>query len=137
MRITIFALNVLIVFIYLQIANHRQMLTHYVVGSPEYKQIIDLLKAVDRLHCITAHLPMQNTNEENPKVPEDTGRPSTSSTPASHSVLHPIRLSLGRIPLYPHMHLLPQISLYQSSLHPHMHLLPQRSLHLLLRHFLT
>ena len=101
MRITIFALNVLIVFIYLQIANHRQMLTHYVVGSPEYKQIIDLLKAVDRLHCITAHLPMQNTNEENPKVPEDIGRPSTSSTPASHSVLHPIRLSLGRIPLYP------------------------------------
>ena len=109
----------------------------YVVCSLEYKQITDVLKIVDRLHHLTTHFPMQNTNEENPKVPEDTGRPSTSSTPASHSVLHPIRLSLGRIPLYPHMHLLPQISLYQSSLHPHMHLLPQRSLHLLLRHFLT
>ena len=57
------------------------MSTRYVVGNPEYKQITKMLKAVDRLHRIAAHLPMQNTNEVNL---EDTGRPSISSTPASH-----------------------------------------------------
>ena len=35
-RITIFVLDVLIIFIYLQIASHKQLLTCYIVGSPEY-----------------------------------------------------------------------------------------------------
>ena len=46
---------------------------HYVVSSLDYKQIIDVLKAVDHLHHIIAHLPVQNTNEANLEVPEDIG----------------------------------------------------------------
>ena len=60
----------------------------YVVCSLEYKQITDVLKIVDRLHRLTAHLPMQNTNEANLEALEDTGRPSTNSTPASRSHGH-------------------------------------------------
>ena len=66
-------LDIVIVIIYLQIASHKQLLMHYVVSSLDYKQIIDVLKAVDHLHHITAHLPVQNTNEANLEVPEDIG----------------------------------------------------------------
>ena len=57
----------------------------YVVCSLEYKQITDVLKIVDRLHRLIAHLLMQNTNEANLEALEDTGRPRTNSTPASRS----------------------------------------------------
>ena len=40
---------------------------------------------MDRLHRITAQLPLQDIDGANPKAPQDTGRPSTSSTSASHS----------------------------------------------------
>ena len=62
-------LDVLIVFIYLQVAIHKQLLTHYTVGSPEYKQITVVFKAVDCLHCITAQLPLEDTDGTNPKAP--------------------------------------------------------------------
>ena len=61
------------------------MLTRYAVGSPEYKQIIAVLKAMDCLHRITAQLPLEDIDGANPEALEDIGRPSTSSTPASHS----------------------------------------------------
>ena len=77
--------HLLIVFIYLQVANHKQLLMRHAVGSPEHKQITDVLKAVERLRRITAELPLEDTDGANPKAPEDTGRPSTSSTRASHS----------------------------------------------------
>ena len=57
----------------------------HAVGSPEYKQITDVLKAVERLRCITAQLPLEDTDGANLEAPEDTGRPSTSSIRASHS----------------------------------------------------
>ena len=57
----------------------------YVVCSLEYKQITDVLKIVDRLHRLIAHLLMQNTNEANLEALEDTGRPRTNSTAASRS----------------------------------------------------
>ena len=66
-------LDIVIVIIYLQIASHKQLLMRYVVSSLDYKQIIDVLKAVDHLHHIIAHLPVQNTNEANLEVPEDIG----------------------------------------------------------------
>ena len=89
-------LDVLIVFIYLQVASHRQLLMRHVVGSPEYKQITAVFKVVERLRRITAQLPLEETdgaNQEaleetdgaNQEALEDTGRPSTSSTRASHS----------------------------------------------------
>ena len=78
-------LYVLIVFIYLQVASHKQLLMRHAVGSPKYKQIIAVLKAVERLRCITAQLPLEDTDGANPEAPEDTGRSSTSSTHASHS----------------------------------------------------
>ena len=78
-------LDVLIAFIYLQVASHKQMLTRYIVGRLEYKQITTILKAVDHLHLITAQLPLEDTDEANPEMTEDIGRPSTSSTLASHS----------------------------------------------------
>ena len=117
-----FVLYVLIVFIYLQVASHKQLLMRHAVGSPEYKQIIAVLKAVERLRCITAQLPLEDTDGANPEAPEDTGRSSTSSTRASHShgqhaAPHQVVSRLG--PPSPHMHLL-----RRSSLHPHMHLLP-------------
>ncbi|KAL0001317.1 hypothetical protein SO802_015098 [Lithocarpus litseifolius] len=62
-----------------------KILTRYVVGSPEYKQITNVLKAVDRLHRLATHLPLEDTNGANPDSPKDTRRPSTSSTPTSHS----------------------------------------------------
>ena len=46
--------HILIVFIYLQVASHKQLLMRYAVGSPEYKQITTVLKAVERLRRITA-----------------------------------------------------------------------------------
>ena len=85
LRITIFVLDVLIVFIYLQVASHKQLLMRHAVGSPEYKQIIAVLKAVERLCHITAQLPLEETDGANQEAPEDIGRPSTSSTRASHS----------------------------------------------------
>ena len=85
LRITIFVLDVLIVFIYLQVASHKQLLMRHAVGSSGYKQITDVLKAVEHLRRITAQLPLEDTDGANPEVPEDTGRPSTSSTRASHS----------------------------------------------------
>ena len=85
LRITIFVLDVLIVFIYLQVASHKQLLTRYIVGSPEYKYISAVLKIMERLHCITAQLPLEEIDGANLEVPEDIGRPSTSSTRASHS----------------------------------------------------
>ena len=117
-----FVLYVLIVFIYLQVASRKQLLMRHAVGSPEYKQIIAVLKAVERLRCITAQLPLEDTDGANPEAPEDTGRLSTSSTRASHShgqhaAPHQVVSRLGPPP--PHMHLL-----RWSSLHPHMHLLP-------------
>ena len=57
----------------------------HAVGSPEYKQITNVLKAVERLHRITAQLPLEDTDRANPEAPEDTARPSTSLTRASHS----------------------------------------------------
>ena len=69
----------------MQVASHKQLLTRYTVGSLEYKHITAILKIVDRLHCITAQLPLEDTNGANPEAPEDIGRLSTSSTPASHS----------------------------------------------------
>ena len=77
--------HILIVFIYLQVASHKQLLMHHAVGSPKYKQITDVLKAVERLRRITAQLPLEDTDGANPEALEDTGRPSTSSTRASHS----------------------------------------------------
>nr|POF19631.1 hypothetical protein CFP56_39079 [Quercus suber] len=61
------------------------MLTHYTTGSLEYKHISAVLKIVERLHRITAQLPLEETDRANPDVPEDTRRPSTSSTRASYS----------------------------------------------------
>ena len=78
-------LDVVIVFIYLQIASQKELLMRCVGGNLDYKQITDVLKAVDCLHRLTAHLPVQNTNEANLEAPEDIVRPSTSSTPANHS----------------------------------------------------
>ena len=66
-------LDVLIVFIYLQVASHKQLLTCYTVGSPEYKHISAVFKTVERLHRITAPFPLEETDGANPKVPEDTG----------------------------------------------------------------
>ena len=66
-------LNVLIVFIYLQVASHKQLLTRYIVGSLEYKHISAVLKTMERLHRITAPFQLEETNGANPKVPEDTG----------------------------------------------------------------
>ena len=77
--------HILIVFIYLQVASHKQLLMRHAVGSLEYKQITDVLKAVERLRRITAQLPLEDTDGENPEAPEDIGQPSTSSTRASHS----------------------------------------------------
>ena len=57
----------------------------HAVGSPEYTQITNVLKAVERLHRITAKLPLEDIDEANPEAPEDTGRPNTSLTRASHS----------------------------------------------------
>ena len=75
----------------------------HVVGSPKYKQITDVLKAVERLRRITAKLPLEDTNGANPEAPENTGRPSTSSTRASHShgqraAPHQVVSRLGRPP---------------------------------------
>nr|POF02464.1 hypothetical protein CFP56_28073 [Quercus suber] len=58
---------------YDRVANHKQMLTCYAVGSPEYKQITAILRVVDHLHRITAQLPLEDTNGPNPKAPKDTG----------------------------------------------------------------
>ncbi|KAK9984378.1 hypothetical protein SO802_033903 [Lithocarpus litseifolius] len=69
----------------IMVASHKQMLTRYTVGSPEYKQITTVLKVVDRLHRITAQLPLEDAEGANPEALEDTVRLSTSSTPASHS----------------------------------------------------
>ena len=66
--------HVLIVFIYYQVANHKQLLIRLAVGSLEYKQITDVLKAVERLRRITAQLPLEDTNGANPEAPEDTGQ---------------------------------------------------------------
>ncbi|KAF3962476.1 hypothetical protein CMV_013010 [Castanea mollissima] len=68
-----------------QVAMHKQMLMRYVVDSPEHKPITAMLKEVDRLHCLAAHLPLEDADTANPELPEHNGRPSTSSTPASHS----------------------------------------------------
>ena len=40
---------------------------------------------MDCLHRITAQLPLEDIDGANPEALEDIGRPSTSSTPASHS----------------------------------------------------
>ena len=45
----------------------------HAVGSPEYKQITDVHKAVERLRYITAQLPLEDTDGANPEAPEDTG----------------------------------------------------------------
>ncbi|KAK7850471.1 tubulin alpha-4 chain [Quercus suber] len=68
-----------------RVASHKQMLTQYPVGSPMYKHILAVLKYVERLHRITAKLPLEETDRANPDATEDTGRPSTSSNRASHS----------------------------------------------------
>ncbi|KAF3946559.1 hypothetical protein CMV_027187 [Castanea mollissima] len=67
------------------VAMHKQMLMHYVVDSPEHKLITAMLKEVDRLHRLAAHLPLEDADTVNPELPEHNGRPSTSSTPSSHS----------------------------------------------------
>nr|POE55536.1 iga fc receptor [Quercus suber] len=67
------------------VTNHKQLLTCYTVGSPKYKHISAVLKTVEHLHRITAQLPLEEINGANLDVPEDTGRPSTNSTRASHS----------------------------------------------------
>nr|POE69348.1 serine/threonine-protein phosphatase 7 long form like [Quercus suber] len=69
----------------IMVASHKQMLTQYIVGSPMYKHILAVLKYVERLHRITAKLPLEETDGANPDATEDTGRPSTSSNRASHS----------------------------------------------------
>ena len=73
LRITIFVLDVLIVFIYLQVASHKQLLMRHAVGSLEYKQITAVLKAVECLHRITAQLPLENIDGANLEASEDTG----------------------------------------------------------------
>ena len=78
-------LDELIVFIYLQVANHKQMLMRYVVGSLEFKQITAVLKVMDRLHRLAAQLPLEDIDRANPEALEDTGRPSTCLTLTSHS----------------------------------------------------
>nr|POE80301.1 serine/threonine-protein phosphatase 7 long form like [Quercus suber] len=58
-------------------------------SSPEYKHISAVLKIVERLHRITAQLLLEETDGANPDAPEDTGRPSISSTRAIHSHASP------------------------------------------------
>nr|POE70682.1 serine/threonine-protein phosphatase 7 long form like [Quercus suber] len=72
----------------LMVASHKQMLTQYTVGSPMYKHISALLKYVERLHRITAKLPLEEIDGVNPDAAEDTGQPSTSLNRASHSHGH-------------------------------------------------
>uniref|UniRef100_A0A7N2KTQ1 Aminotransferase-like plant mobile domain-containing protein n=1 Tax=Quercus lobata TaxID=97700 RepID=A0A7N2KTQ1_QUELO len=69
----------------IMVASHKKLLRLHTVGSPEYNHISAVLKTVERLHRITARLPLENIDGANPEAPEDTGRPSTSSTRASHS----------------------------------------------------
>ncbi|XP_030963943.1 uncharacterized protein LOC115986090 [Quercus lobata] len=69
----------------IMVASHKKLLKLYTVGSPEYNHISAILKTVERLHRITARLPLEDIDGANPEAPEDTGRPSTSSTRASHS----------------------------------------------------
>ena len=104
----------------------------HAVGSPEYKQIIAVLKAVERLRRITAQLSLEETDGANQEAPEDTGQPSTSSTRASHSygqraAPHQVVSRPGPSPP-PHAPKFPP---------PYMHLLSQRFLHVLLMQFLT
>ena len=114
--------HILIVFIYLQVASHKQLLMRHAVGSLEYKQIIAVLKAVERLRRITAQLPLEEIDGANQEVPEDTGRPSTSSTHASHS--HGQRAAphqvVSRLGPPPPPHASPALEFPP----PHMHLLP-------------
>ena len=77
--------HILIIFTYLQVASHKQLLMRHAVGSPEYTQITNVLKAVERLRRITAKLPLEDIDGANPESPEDTGQLSTSSTRASYS----------------------------------------------------
>ncbi|XP_075633792.1 serine/threonine-protein phosphatase 7 long form homolog [Castanea sativa] len=55
------------------VAMHKQILMRYVVGSPEHKLITAMLKEVDRLHRLAAHLPLEDANTANPEVPEQNG----------------------------------------------------------------
>ena len=77
--------DILIVFIYFQVASHKQLLRRYTVGSLKYKHISTVLKTVERLHRITAQLPLEEIDRANLEVLEDIGRPSMSSTRAKHS----------------------------------------------------
>ncbi|KAF3946878.1 hypothetical protein CMV_026904, partial [Castanea mollissima] len=67
------------------VAMHKQMLMRYVVDSPEHKLITAMLKEVDRLHRLAAHLPLEDADTANPELPEHNARPSTSSTPPPHA----------------------------------------------------
>ena len=101
--------HILIVFIYLQVASHKQLLMQHAVGSLEYKQITDVLKAVERLRRITAQLPLEDTDGEiqkRQKILDNQAQAQLVPAIAMVSVLHPIRLSVGWVPLHPHMHLL-------------------------------
>ena len=95
----------------------------YVVCSLEYKQITDVLKIVDCLHRLIAHLLMQNTNEANLEALEDTGRPRTNSTAASRS--HDQRATPHQVvtrpdpPLPPHASLAPDFPLPEFPPPPH------------------
>ncbi|KAF3950535.1 hypothetical protein CMV_023730 [Castanea mollissima] len=82
----------------IMVATHKQMLTHYAVGNLEYKQITAILKAMNRLHLITAQFPLEDTDGANPEAPEDTRRSAQAQllpTIAMVSVLHPIRTSFA------------------------------------------
>ena len=68
-------LDVLIVFIYLQVASHKKLLMRHAVASPEYKQITAVLKVVELLRRITTQLPLEETDGANQEALEDTGRP--------------------------------------------------------------
>nr|POF14600.1 serine/threonine-protein phosphatase 7 long form like [Quercus suber] len=85
----------------IMLASHKQMLTQYTVGSPMYKHISTLLKYVERLHRITAKLPLEETDGANPDAAEDTRQPSTSHSHGHRGAPHQV-VSRPDLPPPPH-----------------------------------
>ena len=81
---------------YLQIEGYLHLLRHHPVGTLDYKDIIDVLMAVNEIDHVRGHIP-EAPNEEaatpiatTTERPSTTKRPSMSTAPAGHGSHSPV-----------------------------------------------
>ena len=75
-----------IVVMYLQIEGYLHLLRRHEVGTPDYKDITDVLKAVNEIECVRGHIVEAPNEEATTLEAAAVERPSMSTAPTKRGL---------------------------------------------------